>query len=419
MYYKKPHSTKSIGLFLTTMFSLSAIISIFRAIYNVVGFRNAILDPSISLSVLFALAFYISSRNNRVITKVMHTSLVYFAGLVAITGAELTFEIHGEFLIILSLLMAKIYGLIGKKSRYFIAGSILLCFLIKFAFNLEQIFAKPSDFFYYVVLISFFAIFFLLIFESEERKVNEEASIICDQWTKEQVYTDIGRTVFSTFMHDYHTDHAIVHLDTLNEMLEDGEVDDAKILVKELKNLLSDDNDNILRIKNKIRLSVKEKPEVVNSIKILKDKVRYFKRAYKLEDSDIEFFYHVDNKYDLYIVPIDFMGIIENLLKNAIEASKDEKRIKILMYIDRDICKISITNRGSMIPWRSKDGTVSIDSFRVGRTTKKQGSGWGVYSIIKRVEANNGKIKVTSRNGETEFCLIFQVRKSQRETVKQ
>lgn len=412
-------AVKRIGTFLAIMFALAGSLTYILSLFRGESLSEIISNPSVTLSVVLAHLFYVSRFFNNKAVRVAHIFSVVVAGLFTIAGARLGNEIHGEFIIILSIMMAKIYGLLGKESRVYVTLSIIVCFVIKLLSNISYVTSHPWDFVYYMILVSFFAIFFLLILESEERKVSEEASIICEQWTKEQVYNDIGRTVFSTFMHDYHTDHAIVHLDVLHEMIDDGDVDEAKVLVDELKKMLSDDNENILRVKDKIRLSVKDKPEVVDSIKVLKDKVAYFTKAYKLSENMIEFFYHVDSKYDLFIVPIDFSGIVENLIKNAIEADTDERKIKILMYIDKDHCKISISNKGKMIPWRDKDGNVPINAFRVGRTTKKKGSGWGVYSIIKRVSANNGLIKVTSKDYETEFCLKFPVKKVNRDVVKQ
>lgn len=412
-------AVKRIGTFLAIMFALAGSLTYILSLFRGESLGDIIYNPSVTLSVILAHLFYVSRFFNNKAVRIAHICSIVVAGLFTIAGTGLGNEIHGEFIIILSIMMAKIYGFLGKESRVYVTLSMILCFIVKFVTNFNYIVSHPWDFIYYVILVSFFAVFFLLILESEERKVSEEAAIICEQWTKEQVYNDIGRTVFSTFMHDYHTDHAIVHLDTLYEMIDDGDIEDAKIMVIELKKMLSNDNENILRVKDKIRLSVKDKPEVVDSIKVLKDKVEYFKKAYKLSESNIEFFYHVDSKFDLFIVPIDFSGIIENLIKNAIEADTEEKKIKILMYIDKEFCKISISNKGKMIPWRDKDGNVPISAFRVGRTTKKKGSGWGVYSIIKRVSANNGLIKVTSKDYETEFCLKFPVKKVSRDMVKQ
>lgn len=266
-------------------------------------------------------------------------------------------------------------------------------------------------FLYYSVLVLFFTIFFGIILESETVKVAEEASNICEQWTKEQVYNDIGRSVFSTFMHDYRIDHAIAHLETVDELLGEGAVEHSRAVLKELKQMLEDDCENIIRIKEKIRLSEKDKPEVIDACKVILDRVKHYKRAYSIEDEDLTFKCELDKNYKIKMIPIDFSGILENLIKNAVEACGENIKIDIRLFIDNSRAILSVVNCGVPIPWREKDGTVPVESFRVGRTTKKCGSGWGVYSIIKRVYANGGDIKITSGSENTKFSLSLPITK--------
>lgn len=421
--YNKSSITR-IGIFLTSIFGLN---TFFILVDSYIYYKNlkGVFSLSFFLSLILFAFFLICCRYENSIVKSIHVSFLVIAGFITIHFSGIgnletnDYTIHGEFIVILGVMAAKIYGLIRKRIRLTLFIITFLCLVIKFSTHVEYFTSDPSSFIFYVILITFFSIFFLLILESEESKMAEEASIICAQWTKEQVYNDIGRSVFSTFMHDYHTDHAIAHLETLEEFIDEGSKDEAKYMIQELRNMLSDDNDNILRVKEKIRLSVKDKPEIIDSKKYISDKVKYFKKAYKLSDCEITEYYNLDNSFDLYVIPIDFIGIIENLIKNAIEASGENRSIKVLLSNEEGMGKVTVSNAGDMIPWRNPDGSVPIESFRVGRTTKTKGSGWGVYSIIKRVYANNGSIKVYSIDNETEFAIYLPTKSVNRIRVKE
>lgn len=405
-------TVEAIGFFIGSLFLLSGLFSLWFSIFrNKDTFFDVITNLSVSLSLVIGVVLLFSSRINENFAKRLHIVVIIFAGIITMTDGPISTEIHGEFMIILSVMTMKTYGLISKRYKFVLTGSILACFILRFLFNYDTISSDPKEFIFYSILVLFFTIFFLIILGSEESKVTEEASLICEQWTKEQVYNDIGRSVFSTFMHDYHIDHALVHLETLEEFLKEGSIEYSIEMVKELRNLLSDDSDNIARIKEKIRLSEKDKPEIINAYDVIVDRVKYYKRAYKLSDKELTSFCHQDHLHNIYVIPMDFSGILENLIKNAIEACLGIKSIKILLSIDRNSARLSVINKGKLIPWRDSDGNVPVESFRVGRTTKNGGSGWGVYSIIKRVYANNGDIVVTSRDGETEFVITFPVKK--------
>ena len=84
------------------------------------------------------------------------------------------------------------------------------------------------------------------------------------------------------------------------------------------------------------------------------------------------------------------MIIIENLVKNAIDAMKGKGSLNIVISELEDIAKISITDTGKGIP-KNQFNKV----FEPGFTTKKRGWGLGL-SLTKRIvqEYHKGKIKV-------------------------
>ena len=88
--------------------------------------------------------------------------------------------------------------------------------------------------------------------------------------------------------------------------------------------------------------------------------------------------------------PILFNWVIENVLKNALDAIDGSGDIKIEVTEEKDNAIIDITDSGKGIP-RSKQKTV----FEPGYSTKKRGWGLGL-TLAKRImeSYHNGKIFV-------------------------
>lgn len=94
-----------------------------------------------------------------------------------------------------------------------------------------------------------------------------------------------------------------------------------------------------------------------------------------------------------YIVEVNknlFSWVLENLLRNALDAMTDSGKIKVSMYQDADYTYVDVTDTGHGLA-ASKFQTI----FRPGFTTKERGWGLGL-SLSKRIIENyhNGKIYV-------------------------
>lgn len=407
---------RKVGLSFSGFFGISAFTVLIYTAVKGVNFFDVVKHLSFTLSLLLSIVFFISSRFKGLRVKVVQTLCIVLSGFMALIFSSTLNSIHGEFMIVLGLWIGKIYGFFHKRIRYAIFGSTVLIIIVKFFIYLNEVKSAPITFIQFSTLLIFFVLVFYIIIDSESSRLVEEASVVSKQWSKEQVYNDIGRTVFSTFMHDYHTDHAVLHLETAEELLRSGDIQNAASIITGLKEMLAEDNKNILRIKEKIRMSASDEPERIDAVKIIIDKAECFRRSYNLSSNELKINFSQNEEFMLYVIPIDFVGVIENLLKNAIEASPKSVDVELKVEINTALCRLSITNTG-MISWRDSNGCVPLESFRVGRTTKENGSGWGVYSIIRRIKDNLGSVQVFSKDGKTEFIITLPVKKKSKQKV--
>ncbi len=101
----------------------------------------------------------------------------------------------------------------------------------------------------------------------------------------------------------------------------------------------------------------------------------------------------------------DFLRILNNLIKNALQ-SIDENRggeIKISLANEGGFVKISVSDNGSGIPEEFKDKI-----FTPYFTTKSKGTGIGLAIVYNLVKENGGEISFETENGKgTTFYLQF------------
>lgn len=111
-----------------------------------------------------------------------------------------------------------------------------------------------------------------------------------------------------------------------------------------------------------------------------------------------------DNNITIYADSDKLSRVFNNLIKNAINYSKENTNIDInVKKKDKEI-KVEIINQGKMIP-KDKLDKIFENFYRLdtSRTSKTGGSGLGLAISKQIVELHNGKIEVTSNKDKTIF----------------
>ena len=111
-----------------------------------------------------------------------------------------------------------------------------------------------------------------------------------------------------------------------------------------------------------------------------------------------------DNSITIYADSDKLSRVFNNLIKNAINYSKENTNIDInVKKKDKEI-KVEIINQGKKIP-KDKLDKIFENFYRLdtSRTSKTGGSGLGLAISKQIVELHNGKIEVTSNKDKTIF----------------
>jgi signal transduction histidine kinase len=142
--------------------------------------------------------------------------------------------------------------------------------------------------------------------------------------------------------------------------------------------------------------------DLININEIIKEEMDYF-------DLDPSFRYEIkkelrlaDNLPMIMGNPIQIKEILDNLIKNAIDAmvSTSKKRLSIETFLKGNKIEIRVSDTGTGIPLENQD-LVFLDSF----TTKPmgKGTGLGLFIVKSTVAAYSGKVDFVSspQNGTT------------------
>ena len=113
---------------------------------------------------------------------------------------------------------------------------------------------------------------------------------------------------------------------------------------------------------------------------------------------------------NIYADPDKLSRVFNNLIKNAINYSKDNTDIDINARKSNSEIIVSVTNKGKMIP-KDKLDKIFENFYRIdeSRTSKTGGSGLGLAISKEIVSLHGGKIKVTSDKDKTTFNVILPI----------
>jgi len=147
---------------------------------------------------------------------------------------------------------------------------------------------------------------------------------------------------------------------------------------------------------------------------IEKDKVKF--NLSQIFEETLEFLYpilvttdvlvelDIDNSIELYAFHEEFRQVLINIIMNSLDAlsEREENSIQIKGYMDGHLINVSIANNGPMIP-QDKLQTIFEPFF----STKRLGTGIGLYVCRKIIEQHNGTIHCESNENWTTFRIIL------------
>lgn len=118
-----------------------------------------------------------------------------------------------------------------------------------------------------------------------------------------------------------------------------------------------------------------------------------------IQDKNIEISANLEKDVRIYVDENKFQGCVINILKNAVESIEEKGKISVISKVCENYLSVKISNNGQAIP-----AEVQEEIFKDGFTTKKSGSGVGLYLCKENLTAMNGTLElIKSTEDVTEF----------------
>ena len=129
-----------------------------------------------------------------------------------------------------------------------------------------------------------------------------------------------------------------------------------------------------------------------------------------LNDLNKKINFKATKNLNIYADPDKLSRVFNNLIKNAINYSKDNTDIDINAKKSNNEIIVSVTNKGKMIP-KDKLDKIFENFYRMdeSRTSKTGGSGLGLAISKEIVNLHGGEIKVISDKDKTTFIVILPI----------
>ncbi len=153
--------------------------------------------------------------------------------------------------------------------------------------------------------------------------------------------------------------------------------------------------------------TIKTNKEDCDVIKLVKEEFFIAKKECELHNINIKLISNnIENKY-AYVDALKISQVFRNLFNNAINHTKDNETIELILEEHNNDLKVEIRNVGETIPKEMIDKLFD-KYYRVQhQSSRKKGTGIGL-SIVKAVcELHDFEYGVTSENGLTKFYVII------------
>lgn len=120
-----------------------------------------------------------------------------------------------------------------------------------------------------------------------------------------------------------------------------------------------------------------------------------------IHDKEIQIEPVINADGQIFVDENKFLACLINLIKNAIEAIDEKGKIIVQTEFENKCLLIKVANNGKEIPKE-----VQEDLFSAGVTTKKTGSGLGLFICKNNLELQNAKLSlIKSDKNSTEFQI--------------
>lgn len=393
-----PYKHLSLPQKVNLIFGLFFLVS---ATLNVVTFGlDAFVDPArIDVPIMFAVSFGLLflARFDNIVIRVAQFLLLIFFSLVVISMNEDPSSLTGFILLTIAIFVAQKAELFGNKTFYVLASAVGLAILAASWGGYRHGFANSQILNLVNFVLAYFAILYVL-FEEEIQALRRRSSALEQQTEELRPFAELGENT-GGLVHDLKGDIQGVKVVASMERLEGNEEAAAKI--DRFADRMEERVQSILYIAT---ARDSEAPEWVDLKQLVESAVYYFVGVNRSLKHALRFSVSCPPDIRIYARRANLLVIIENVVKNSIEATEGQPRreIEITGTADEETVELVIANTGRPLPWGDGGPIDVLEShlFQRGKTTKPDGTGMGMHSVKAALRRLGGSMTIqNSDNG--------------------
>lgn len=186
----------------------------------------------------------------------------------------------------------------------------------------------------------------------------------------------------------------------------------SELLIRIKKILLRNKKENIMKIKNitfdidSLKVEKNNKPIILSSLELNLLQHLIINKVSTLADLKNIKINIEKNTNETIICDMKWqIEAISNIIKNAIEHSKENQNIDITLESNKIYNEITITNYDAYID--EQDQKHIFERFYKAKNSKEESIGIGLALSKSIIEKNNGTIKVKSNKEKTQFIIKY------------
>lgn len=329
-------------------------------------------------------------------TQIIHVLLFLFVGLGTILTTESYLSTLGEIIILFAILLMRVYEVYEDEFRPTVITTLSLSLISRLVSSILNDYYNLKELLGYIIIMAtFYLIFYLFISRRCHMAISEAIKILALH-EKKKVFIDLGERGYSELYHDYNGPEQSEMLSLAMELIEEGDLEEAKECLSDLASMMNRNNEMFASIKREVVDCLQREPVILNINDFVEDET--LPELTKLEKSR--------NNPSVKIPKTDLRLIINSILSNAQRYYRKQLEIKI--STKKDVVFIDIINDGKQFPHKYMKGNkVDLTMFTPGTTTRSNGSGYGIHNAVQYAQKNRGKIHAVSTDSSTTFRIIL------------
>jgi signal transduction histidine kinase len=359
------------------------------------------------LAFILLISFASLSQDNK-FWKIVHVALFVLVGVISIIDINSVDIIYGEVLIIVGIALWDLYGIVKPprtKSQLFMNALKYFLVLITLGFfKLGSLLAKDIPVLWPDLVNSLLIVLLLVVVIGTlvQRKVKEEETRrnrAVRAYLDAEEYIYLGQATRS-ILHNIKTREILDAFKMSKGFLERGEIQEAIETIDIGTSIVYNVEKTMFNLTSIAKYRHQYRFKTIDLNDFINDVVNHFHTLGHFHGITVDLKLNIAPLI-ISISPADLMIVVENLIRNSIEALKmqvGDRKLLIQTKSDSGVSAILAIEDNAGGIQTAPDGIVDNGFFEIGKTTKPDGQGWGVVTVLRLVTRNRGKVLIYNKN---------------------